>query len=172
MWGVYNAEGGGEHHAEPPGLQEARRRTSGYSRGPFLIRDQDARFRVIRRGHVVKRYVNIFAFRASVFDQDVGNSLGNFALLFRRASLDPRNLHMRHRFPPLNRRAVFYPTRSGSYVRTYPAKGIYLRAVVNEEACVRFEGCGEMALVQTTSRAVSRRMSLLGRLLTRMVSVF
>src|SRR5260370_28657231 len=116
--------------------------------------------------------MTFLASRAPACDLVARNADGDFALLFRRAHIDPGNLHMRHRFPPLNRRAVFYPTRSGSYVRTYPAKGIYLRAVVTEEACVRLEGCGEMALGQITSRAVSRRTSILGRLLTRIVSVF
>src|SRR5258707_1185233 len=59
----------------------------------------------------MKRHVDVLTLGPPVFDQDIGNALGNFALLFRRTSLHPGNLHMRHRFPPTNAISAFYPSR-------------------------------------------------------------
>src|ERR1700719_156688 len=46
---------------------------------------------------------------------------------------------------------------------------VYLRAVATEEPAMAFWDGAEMALGQMTSRVVSRRTSILGRLLTRLV---
>src|SRR5437899_9233131 len=62
----------------------------------FLVGYEDAGFRIVRGRDVMKRYVDILALRAAIFDQHVGNALRNFALLFRCASLNPGNLHVRH----------------------------------------------------------------------------
>src|SRR5580692_8386793 len=64
--------------------------------GTLLVRYENASFGVVRCGDVVKRDVNVFAFRSTVFDQHRGDALGDFALHLRRATFDPGNLHMGH----------------------------------------------------------------------------
>src|SRR5277367_1842364 len=69
---------------------------SAASRRALLIRHQDAGFRVIRCRDVVKRNVNIIAFRASVLDEHHGDALGNWPLHLGRTSFDPGNLRVWH----------------------------------------------------------------------------
>ncbi len=51
----------------------------------------------------MKRDVDILAFGAAVLHQDLRDSFGDFSLLVGGASLDPRNLHMRHRLSSFDR---------------------------------------------------------------------
>src|SRR5690348_3232879 len=103
---------------------------------PFLVRNEHARFGVIRRRHVVERHVDVFALRAAVFDQHRGDALGNFALHFRCAAFHPRNLHMRHGDSSLERAAQRFLQPISAFRRTAIPR--YLCASITDPCILRF----------------------------------